>query len=154
MSSTNPTPEAGPVVFAYDGSELADLAIEKAGQLFGDSHEALVVCVWQPFDLGFVPPSGTHLNAAESPEVKRAAELTAAAGAKRAEAAGFRSQSLAVEASPIWRGIVDVADQHDASVIVIGSHSRGKFAGAVAGSVARAVASNSRRTVLITHRHG
>ena len=153
MSSTNTPAETGPIVFAYDGSELADLAIEKAGQLFGDRHEALVVCVWQPFDLGFVPPSGTHLNAAESPEVKHAAELTAAAGGERAKAAGFQAQSLAVEASPIWKGIVDVADQRDASVIVIGSHSRGKLAGAVAGSVARAVASNSRRTVLITHQH-
>jgi len=153
MTSTNTAGEAGPIVIAYDGSELAGLAIEKAGRLFGDGHKALVVCVWQPFDVGFVPPAGTKLNAAEGPEVKRAAELTAAAGAQQAEAAGFQAQSLAVEASPIWKGIVEVADQHDASVIVIGSHSHSKLAGAVVGSVARAVASNSRRTVLITHRH-
>ena len=151
MSSNKASSETGPVVFAYDGSELADMAIEKAGRLLGNKGDALVVCVWQPFDVGFVPPTDVHFNAEQTPEVKHAAALTAAAGAALAQAAGFTARSVEVEAAPIWKGIVQVADAHDAAVIVLGSHSRSGLAGAMAGSVARAVASHSLRTVLITH---
>ncbi len=151
MTSTRASSQTGPVVFAYDGSELADLAIDKAARLLRDQSEALVLCVWQPLDVGFVTPKDINLNAAQAPEVKRAAELTAAAGAARAQALGFEARGLAVEAAPIWKGIVEVADQHDASLIVIGSHSHRGLAGAIAGSVAREIASHSLRTVLITH---
>jgi nucleotide-binding universal stress UspA family protein len=154
MSAANTSPDAGPIVFAYDGSELANLAIDKAGRLLADKRDALVVCVWQPFDVGFVVPDGTQFNAAQIPAVKHAAELTAAGGAARAEAAGFHARSMAVEAAPIWKGIVKVADEHDACVIVLGSHGRGGLGGALVGSVASAVASHSPRTVLITHRDG
>ena len=152
MSSSKTSSESGPVVFAYDGSELADLAIEKAGLLLGDKSHALVLCVWQPFDVGFVLPNDVKVNADQTPEVKKAAGLTAAAGAVRARKAGFSAQSMEIEAAPIWKGIVEVADQRDARLIVLGSHSRSGLAGAMAGSVARAVASHSLRTVLITHR--
>ena len=64
---------AGPVLFAYDGSELAKLAIEQAGRELAPGREALVVCVWQTGDVGFVPPSEGHLNAAEATEVRSAA---------------------------------------------------------------------------------
>ena len=115
MSAANTSAESGPVVFAYDGSELANLAIDKAGTLLADKRDALVVCVWQPFDVGFVVPDGIEFNAAQTPAVKQAAELTAAGGAARAEAAGFKARSIAVEAAPTWKGIVKVADEHDAS---------------------------------------
>ncbi|MGZ4202257.1 MAG: universal stress protein, partial [Thermoleophilaceae bacterium] len=85
----------GPVLFAYDGSELAGFAIEQAGEQLSPSRAALVVCVWQPGDVGFVPADGRHLHAAAADEVRAAAEQTAAHGAVLAEAAGFRPQSLA-----------------------------------------------------------
>jgi nucleotide-binding universal stress UspA family protein len=152
MSADKTSSGSGPVVFAYDGSELANLAIAKAGRLLAEKSDALVVCVWQPFDVGFVVPDGVHFNAEQTPAVKQAAEQAAAAGAVLAEAAGFKARSLALEASPTWKGIVKVADEHDASVIVLGSHGRSGFGGALVGSVAGAVASHSQRTVLITHR--
>jgi nucleotide-binding universal stress UspA family protein len=31
---------------------------------------------------------------------------------------------MAAEAAPAWPGVIDTADQHDASLIVLGSHSR------------------------------
>ena len=48
--------------------------------------------------------------------------------------------------------IVKLAEEHDASVIVLGSHGRNGLVGALVGSVAAAVSAHSRRTVLITHR--
>jgi nucleotide-binding universal stress UspA family protein len=147
------TPSAsGPIVFTYDGSQLAKLAIEEAGRLLGTGRDALVVTVWQPFDVGFVPVSGLQIDAKEIAEVRKAAEQTAADGVSVAEAAGFHGRSLALEASPTWKGIVEVADEHDASLIVLGSHGRTGLVDALLGSVAAAVASHTKRSVLITHR--
>ena len=142
----------GPVVFAYDGSDLAKLAIEEAGRLLDAGGEALVVTVWQPFDVGFVPVPGLQLDAAEIAEVRKAAERTAADGAAIAEAAGFRARPAEIEKSPTWQGIAEFADEHDARLIVLGSHGRSGLAGVLVGSVAGAVAAHSRRSVLIVHR--
>ena len=148
------TPEAralGPVLFAYDGSELAQLAIEESGRQLAPGRDAVVLCVWQPADVGFVPVDKRHFDAQNATEVKEAAERTAAHGASRAEEAGFRSRSLAVEAAPTWKGIVKTAEEHDASLIVLGSHRRSGLAGHLLGSVAAAVVNHSRRSVLVVH---
>jgi len=151
MADSDSPQEAGPIVFGYDGSELANLAIEKAGRVLAGTRDALVVCVWQPFDVGFLPQDGNELTANDPARVHQAAERTAQEGARRAAAAGFRAQALAVESSPTWKGIIDTADEHDACLIVLGSHSRNRLAGALVGSVASAVTHHSRRSVLITH---
>jgi nucleotide-binding universal stress UspA family protein len=144
----------GPVVFAYDGSELAKLAIDEAGRQLAPGRDALVLTVWQPFDVGFVPTVALRIDAAEIADVRAAAERTAAAGASLAEAAGFKARGLEAEVAPTWKGIVQVADEHDASLIVLGSHGRTGLAGVLLGSVAEAVAAHSRRSVLIVHRRG
>jgi nucleotide-binding universal stress UspA family protein len=59
---------------------------------------------------------------------------------------------MAIEGAPSWKAIVEVADERDASVIVLGSHGRTGLADVLLGSVAGAVAAHSRRTVLISHR--
>jgi nucleotide-binding universal stress UspA family protein len=143
---------AGPVVIAYDGSELSQLAIAEAGALLSGGREALVVCAWQPFDLGFVPVDASPLDAEQTPDVRAAAGRTAAAGAALAQTAGFLARSLEIEAAPIWRGIVEIAQEHDASAIVLGSHGHSGLTGFFLGSVAAAVAGHSQRTVLIAHR--
>jgi nucleotide-binding universal stress UspA family protein len=143
---------SGPVVFAYDGSDLAKQGIEEAGRLLEADCEALVVTVWQPFDVGFLPVDGMQFDAAQIADVRAAAAQTAAAGAALAEVAGFRAQSAEVERSPIWRGIAELADKHDARLIVLGSHGRSGLAGVFVGSVTSAVAAHSPRSVLIVHR--
>ena len=142
---------AGPVVFAYDGSDLAEAAIAEAGRQLRAGRDALVLTIWEPFNVGFLPVGDVEFNAAQVDQVRKAAEQTAEHGAALAGAAGFQAQSMAAEAAPTWRGIVDAADQHDASLIVLGSHGRSGLAGAVVGSVASAVAAHSRRSVLIVH---
>jgi nucleotide-binding universal stress UspA family protein len=145
---------SGLVVFAYDGSEVAKLAIEEAGLLLGPGRDALAVTVWQPFDVGFELPVGLRLDANQIAEVRRAAETTAAEGASLAEDAGFRAHSVAIEMAPSWKAIAEVADDRDASLIVLGSHGRSGFAGVLLGSVAGSVAAHSDRSVLITHKRG
>ncbi len=141
----------GPVLFAYDGSELAALAIEQAAEQLAPGRDALVVCVWQPADVGFVHAEARHFDANDASEVKRAAEETAAHGASLAEKAGFRSQSLAVKAAPTWKGIVATAEEHNASLVVLGSHRRRGVVGHLLGSVAAAVVTHSASSVLVVH---
>jgi nucleotide-binding universal stress UspA family protein len=143
---------SGPVVFAYDGSDLASHAIAEAGRLLEAAGDALVVTVWQPFDVGFLPVAGLEFDAAQIADVRAAAAQTAASGAELAEAAGFRAESVEIEKSPTWKGIAKIADDHDARLIVLGSHGRSGLTGVVVGSVAGAVAAHSRRSVLIVHR--
>ena len=141
----------GPVLFAYDGSELAQLAIEQAGQQLAPGRDALVLCVWQPADVGFVPVDGQHLDAQNATEVQAAAERTANHGASLAEKAGFRSQSMAIQAAPTWKGIVKTAVDRNASLIVLGSHHRSGVVGHLLGSVAAAVVTHSTASVLVVH---
>ena len=145
--------DLGPVLFAYDGSDLARLAFEEAGRQLQARREAVVLTVWRPFAVGFIPPPGVEFDAAASDEVRKVAEETAAQGASMAQAAGFRAQSFAIKEAPTWKGIARAADDRGASLIVLGSHGRHSVTGMFLGSVAADVATHSGRTVLIVHGH-
>src|SRR5262249_26827725 len=144
--------DLGPVLFAYDGSDLARLAIEEAGRQLEPGREAVVLTVWRPFAVGFVPPPEVEFDAAASEEVRKAALETATQGASMAQAAGFRAQGLEVKEAPTWKGIARAADDRDASLIAPGSHGKHRVTGMSLGSVAADVATHSARTVLIVHR--
>jgi nucleotide-binding universal stress UspA family protein len=139
----------GPVVFAYDGSALAEFAIREGGRQLGPGRDALVVCVWQPADVGFLPAGEQHFNAQCAADVHRAAEEVASIGAAVAERAGFLPRSLTVQAAPTWKGIVEVAEERQASLIVLGSHRRTGIRGHLLGSVANAVLAHADSPVLI-----
>ncbi|MDT5283073.1 MAG: hypothetical protein QOJ20_4268 [Mycobacterium sp.] len=140
---------AGPVLFAYDGSELAAFAIAEAAARLAPGRDALVVCVWQPVEVGFTPTDTKHFNADRAAEVRQAAEQTAAHGASLADNAGFLARSMAVEAAPTWKGIVATADEHNATLIVLGPHRRSGLLGHLQGSVAAAVVAHSSTPVLV-----
>jgi nucleotide-binding universal stress UspA family protein len=145
---------AGLVLFAYDGSDLAQLAIEEGARQLGADRQALVLCVWQPADVGFLPVGEWRIDALDAMQVQDAAEATAAHGAALAEKAGFRSESLTVEAAPTWKGIVEVAADRGASLIVLGSHRRTGIAGRLVGSVAAGVVNHAAASVLVVHQRG
>ena len=90
------------------------------------------------------------LHAAAATEVQEAAEQTAAARGRARRGGGLPSaQSLAVEAAPTWKGIVDVAEEHGASLIVFGSHRRTGLMGHLAGSVTAATMAHAGAAVLV-----
>ncbi|HEY6492615.1 MAG TPA: universal stress protein [Trebonia sp.] len=149
--SDDVTDESGPVLFAYDGSELAGHAITEAGRQLLARRDALVLTIWEPFNVGFLPVGGPGFDAAGVDEVRAAAEKTASHGASLAEAAGFRAVTMTAEAAPTWKGIIEAADARDASLIVLGSHGRSGVTSLMVGSVAAAIAAHSRRSVLIVH---
>jgi nucleotide-binding universal stress UspA family protein/MFS family permease len=142
---------AGPVLFAYDGSRLAKLAIAEAGRQLSAGRHALVLTVWRTFNVGFLPEPGAEFDAACADAVGEAAEQTAAHGAELAAAAGFSAQPLAVQGTPAGKALNEAADEYHASLIVLGAHRRGGLGGLVAGSVAAEVAAHSQRPVMIVH---
>jgi nucleotide-binding universal stress UspA family protein len=150
MNAT-PSAETGPVLIAYDGSDVAKGAIAEAGRQLGPGRDAVVITVWQPFNVGFLAPDDLALDARESEAVRKAAGEVAAAGASLANEAGFKAQSREANAAPSWKGIVESAEEHDASLIVMGSHGRSGLGSVLIGSVAEAVAAHSQRSVLIVH---
>jgi nucleotide-binding universal stress UspA family protein len=141
-----------PVLFAYDGSDFAKAAIELAGNELGGGRPAFVVTVWQPLE---AIPFGGLATPGTSEEVDKGldgqAMKVAEEGAELAKAAGFDAKPMTERGTPTWKLIIDAAEENDASVIVIGSHGRSGIKEVLLGSVAGAVASHSKRAVLISH---
>lgn len=54
--------------------DLAKRTIEAAAALLGPGHEALMLTVWHPVDIGFLPDAGIAMNTADPLIVREAAE--------------------------------------------------------------------------------
>jgi nucleotide-binding universal stress UspA family protein len=139
-----------PILICYDGSADADRAIEAAAALLG-TRRAVVVNIG-PILTG--PESVAALSsvvpgtAFEDMNVDSALEK-ARAGVGRALEAGFQAEPRTELAEPFWQGIVDVADEIDAAVIVIGSRGLKGIREQFEGSVSHEVAEHAGRPVLI-----
>src|SRR5687767_8913967 len=114
-----------PVILCYDGSTDAAVAIERTAELFPD-RPVVVLAVWPRGQAHFayawpsmvIPENFEALDAAAS----AAAVETAEKGAALARAVGLEAEPLAARADgPLWQAILDVAEQRDAAVIVLGS---------------------------------
>jgi nucleotide-binding universal stress UspA family protein len=131
------------IVWATDGSELADRALDYAREL-ADTHHSRIVAV--------------HANevlqgrAQGYPALADEPELEEKIGKQVAE---LRSVGTDVTLE-IRTGnhdfatlIADVADEVDADLIVVGTHGSGGFTAALMGSVARALCHTAGRPVLV-----
>lgn len=141
--------DEAPVLFAYDGSEHARVAIEQAARELRPGRRALVLSVSQPVA---VPPLAGLAAPLSADVTDEETSKLAVEGARLATQAGFEASPAAERGVPIWQCIVDAADEADASVIVLGSHGRTGISAVLLGSVAEAVARHSDRNVLIVHR--
>jgi nucleotide-binding universal stress UspA family protein len=149
-------PGMNPVLIAYDGSDHARAAIERAGATLRHGP-AVVATAWNSFEghtsaaLLALPGNIAHEAIADLDSANRdeAAEL-AAAGAELARAAGFEAESRALKATgPYFAALLDCAEEIDASAIVVGSRGRSRMAAAVLGSVSTGVINHTHRPVLI-----
>ena len=154
MSIDDPYIEAGdsqgPILFAYDGFEDAKAAIRQAGRQFRSGRSAIVLTVWEPFaSMPFASTPSTPGGLEQS--IEREARRIADEGARLARMCGFEAQSVAERGDSIWQRIVQSAEEHDASIIVLGAHGRTGSQLVASGSVAVAAAEHTARPVLIVH---
>jgi nucleotide-binding universal stress UspA family protein len=139
-----------PILICYDGSDAADHAITAAADVLGpgpavvlDVGEVLTTAESVAAVSSIVPGNAFEdLNTADALDRARA-------GAEHARRAGFEAKPRTELQSPTWEGIVDVADEIDAPVIVIGTRALTGVHDALEGSVSHQVAQHSGRPVLI-----
>lgn len=143
--------EPAPILFAYDGSDQAKAAIEYAGRELPHERPAIVLTVWEPLTAvalgGVALISQTEFDA----EIGEEAAHVAEGGRSLAQDAGFRATSRVRRGSPVWKEIVDAAEEAQAELIVAGSHGRSGVTGVLLGSVAQAVSRHCHLAVLIVH---
>lgn len=144
----------GPLLLCYDGSEDAKHAVRRAGILFAGSS-ALVLTVWQPaVGLGSFAWSGEAAGMVNFAELDLAVAedggRIADEGARAAQQAGLKAEASAVEATgPVWEAIIEIAERHDAAMIVIGSRGLTGVRAMLLGSVSNAVLHHTERPVLV-----
>ncbi len=149
----------GPILIAYDGSEFAKAAIEEVVKLVGTERRVLVATVSEPLEgIPFLGAAGVPIDPDSMTSVLDAAhagaEKTAGEGCRLARELGLEAEPLVVIGGPVWERIAAAANEHDASLIAIGSRGLSGLKHAILGSVAAAVAQHSKRSVLIVHGNG
>ncbi len=140
------------VVAGYDGSANAHDALETATDLVTENGAVHVVTAFEPMN-----PGETARVIEALPEEFRStydALATPRAHLEEADAylaaKGVDHHTHLVEGNPAG-AILDVADDVDADLIVVGSRGLGRTARFVRGSVSSRVANNARRSFLIVH---
>lgn len=145
-----------PVMFAYDGSSHAQLAIERGAALVRPGP-AVVATAWTSFEDAapaalLALPGDVVRGAVDDLDAanRETAEELAAEGAELARAAGFDAEPRAVRAADaFFVALLALADEIDAAAIVMGSRGRSRLAATVLGSVSTGVLNHTRRPVLI-----
>ena len=139
-----------PILICYDGSPGAVRAIEAAATLLGP-RRAVVLNVAPPITpaesvatVSPLVPSAAfeQLNTADAGQV-------AARGAELARSSGFEAEGRGASGAPVWEGVLDVADELDAAVIVIGSRGLSGLRETLDGSLSHELAERAGRPVLI-----
>ena len=144
------------VLFAYDGSDFAKAGVRVAGEQLGGGRRALVLTAFEPFtSIPFFGAGGVPIESETTQQLlsaaQEAAEKTAEEGCALAREAGFEAEPIVADGDPIWNQIVEVAEEHDVDLIVIGSRGLSGLKHVALGSVAAAVAQHSKRSVLVVH---
>ena len=137
-----------PILICYDGSVDAREAINVAGELFPGYHAVvldvapLLTPVESLAELSPVTPNFGETN--EDDALRRAR-----AGATFAREVGLTAEARSNLAAPTWEGIVGMADEVDAAVIVVGSRGLTGVRELFNGSISHDVAEHAGRPVLI-----
>ncbi|MBW8485377.1 universal stress protein [Actinomadura parmotrematis] len=145
------------ILIAYDGSEDARTAIEYAARTVKQEGErAVLLTVWEPLltQMAWAPlaipvPAGDPDS--ERYEEENEAHKLAAQGVELARKAGWADVTARAERNngPIWSTIVDVAEELDASLIVIGSRGLSGAKSMLVGSVSNRVLHHAHRATLV-----
>jgi nucleotide-binding universal stress UspA family protein len=146
------------IVVGYDGSDEAHRALDRAAELAQKfAAELIVVSVETPADplpLGeaVAMPMAPLAGPAIDPELERQRwEQIGAEARQILEKRGLKPEIV----SPVGDAageIVQVADERDADLIVVGTHEPGFLERLLSGSVSQGVARRAHCDVLIVHK--
>lgn len=140
-----------PILIGYDDSPGSRRAVETAAGIFLE-RRAIVLHVWSPVSILAAAYGGAvAIPSYTDEEIRQAATAIADEGCARAAAVGLRAQPEVAEVTSdgMWRTILEVADRHDAAVIVLGARGLSTFKALLLGSVSHGVAQHSHRPVLV-----
>jgi nucleotide-binding universal stress UspA family protein len=151
----------GPVLIAFDGSGPARQAMTDAAKLLGP-HKTIVVTVWEP-KLAYMTtaaPPDLAMSPVVEPEavlgveqaLRENAERVARQGAELARTFGLDAEPLAVSSDgDVAHTLVNLANQHEASAIVVGSRGLGGIRARLEGSTSKGVLKRAHCPVLVVH---
>lgn len=142
----------GPILIGYDGSEHARRAIEAAHALVR-GREAVVLDIAPPrISVGYsaMPSDAPWVDEADPTPLDAGAQ----AGVDFAQQLGFHAVARTAAAPTTWQAVTDVADEVDASVIVVGSRGLKGAREVFEHSVSHDIATHARRPVLVVPPYG
>ena len=130
-------------VLGYDETPGAERALEVAIELAARFAEPLILVY------GVTPPGGQgeEFRAHQEALVEIGRRATARA-MERTAAAGVDAQVALMHDKPA-RALIEVADQHDARMIIVGSYGETSLRGAILGSTPFRLLNSSDRPVLV-----
>ncbi len=142
-----------PVLFCYDGSDGSRTALAAAVELIKPA-DAVVLVVWMPAAVQLAR-AGSFVVAVpnegeiDEQEVATARQI-AEEGAERARQRGYNASARIAQANEsVAETIDEIAQELDAALVVCGQRGRGAISSALLGSVSRALATHTKRPVLI-----
>ena len=144
-----------PVLICYDGSSSAQRALSVAASAL-DGASAMLLNIWNPpqrvlADSFGVSESESGPNYAQLEDLatRRAAEILAE-GEAESQVRGFAvTTRQEPNRSSIWKTILEVADEVNASLIVAGTHGTTAVESGLLGSVSNALVHHAHRPVLL-----
>jgi nucleotide-binding universal stress UspA family protein len=134
------------LVVAYDGSEGSKVALRRAAELAGRDGAALTVVEAVSGKVPSPAPGGPPLPPPEKRAMARQ-DLRRAIGEIDPE---LEASGWVIGGAPA-KGILTVADDIEADLIVTGSRAHGRIARTVLGSVSTEILHGSRCDVLVVH---
>jgi len=140
------------ILLATDGSTASSHAAQMAvGLARAHGAQLSAVYVVDPYPylgIGESNPAGFQAYIAAARQMSEQA-IEAVVELGRAAEPAVEVKTILIEDKKAWQGIVDVAQQENADLIVVGSHGRGGLERLVMGSVATKVVSHSAIPVLV-----
>jgi nucleotide-binding universal stress UspA family protein len=138
------------VLICYDGSHDARRAVDYVAQVLPASR--VIVLDVAPVltaaeSLALMTPGTVGAVFEESNQ--QDAYTQARAGAALAREAGLEATAHGTLAAPTWAGVLDVADEVDAAMIVVGARGHSGLRELREGSLAHALVEHSGRPLLI-----
>ncbi len=147
--TVTPLPPVGPVLFAYDGSELAAHAIAQAAAQLRPGETRWSSAYGSQSMSDSRRPTGNTSTPTRPPRYGEPPSRPPPTGHRwRARPDSWREASPSKRRRP-GRASSQTADEHNASLIVLGPHRRSGLLGHLQGSVAAAVVAHTTTPVLI-----